>query len=111
LLRTSFFERIGGKSVVDNNRLIDYSHSQAQRQVSELRGEKQAESGRIDFLSHIVKAEDKKTGLRPSLADLSTEGLNMINAGADPYSSILAAAFFYLAHNPDTLKKATDEVR
>lgn len=73
--------------------------------------EKQAESGRIDFLSHLVDAEDEKSGLRPSLADLGTEGLNLINAGADPFSSVLAGAFFYLMHNSEALRKAVEEVR
>jgi cytochrome P450 len=73
--------------------------------------EKQAESGRIDFMWHLVDAEDKKSSLRPSLADLGTEGLNLINAGADPFSSVLAGAFFYLTHNPEALRKATEEVR
>jgi len=97
--------------VADNNRLIDYSHNQARVRVAELNEKKRAESGRIDFLSHVVEAEDKKTGLRPTLADLGTEGLNMINAGADPFSSVLAGAFFYFVHNPDALRKATEEVR
>ncbi|KAH7066097.1 isotrichodermin C-15 hydroxylase [Paraphoma chrysanthemicola] len=111
LLRTSFFEVVGGKSVQDNNRLIDYAHSQAQLQLAEITAEKRVESGRIDFLSHVVDAEDKKTGLRPTVADLGTEGLNMINAGADPFSSVLAGAIFYLIHNPEALEKATEEVR
>lgn len=111
LLRTSFFEWIGGKSVADNNRLIDYSHKESQKRVSELKEKKLAGSRRIDLLSHLVFAEDKKTGLRPSLADLGTEGLNMIMAGADPYSSVLAGAFFYLTHNPSALAKVTEEVR
>jgi cytochrome P450 len=59
----------------------------------------------------LVNAEDKKTGMRPSLPDLGTEGLNMINAGADPFSGVLAGVFFYLAHNPEALQKATQEVR
>ncbi|KAH3960015.1 hypothetical protein HBH52_239380 [Parastagonospora nodorum] len=111
LLRTSLFERIGGKSVKDNNRLIDYSHSQAKTRRSMSDTEKQAQSGRIDFLSHLVDAEDKKSGLRPSLADLGTEVLNLINAGADPFSSVLAGTFFYLTHNPEVLRTATEEVR
>jgi cytochrome P450 len=72
---------------------------------------KRAESDRIDFLSRLVDAEDRKTGLRPTLADLGTESLNMINAGADPFSSVLAGAIFYFVHNPETLEKATKEVR
>jgi cytochrome P450 len=62
-------------------------------------------------MSRLVDAEDKKTGMRPSLADLGTEGLNLINAGADPYSSVLAGAFFHLTHNPKALRKVTEEVR
>ncbi|KAH7406635.1 cytochrome P450 [Phaeosphaeria sp. MPI-PUGE-AT-0046c] len=111
LLRTSFFEKLGGKSVKDNNRLIDYSHEQAQAHTSPANAEKQAENKPIHFLSRLIHAEDKKTGLRPSLADLGNESLNMINAGADPYSGVLAGAFFYLLHNPETLRKVTEEVR
>jgi cytochrome P450 len=111
LLRTSLFERIGGKSVRDNNRLIDYSYNQAKNRKSMSDTEKQAENGRIDFMSRLVNAEDRKTGLRPSIADLGTEGLNLINAGADPFSGVLAGAFFYLTHNPEALRKATEEIR
>lgn len=111
LLRTTFFERLGGKPVKDNNRLINYSHQQAQAHTSPADAEKQTEGKVIHFLSRLIHAEDKKTGLRPSLADLGNESLNMINAGADPYSSVLAGAFFYLLHNPKTLRKATEEVR
>jgi cytochrome P450 len=111
LLRTSFFEKIGGRSVIDNNRLIDYSHSQAKTRTSTSDAQKQTESGRIDFLSRLVNAKDKKTDMRPSLADLGTEGLNMMNAGADPFSGVLAGVFFYLVHNTEALQKATEEVR
>ena len=111
LLRTSLFEKIGGKPVTDNNRLIDYTHRQAQIRISKQNEEKRAESGRIDLLSHIAAAEDKKTGLRPTLPDLGCETLNIMLAGADPFSGTLAAAFFYLVHNPDAVRKATDEVR
>jgi cytochrome P450 len=105
------FERIGGKSVTDNNRLINYSHDQAKSRTSLLDTDNHSGSGRVDFMARLVDAEDKKTGMRPRLADLGTEGLNLINAGADPFSSVLAGAFFYLAHNPETLHKAITEVR
>jgi cytochrome P450 len=62
-------------------------------------------------MSHLVAAKDKKTGMRPSLADLGTEGLNVMNAGADPFSGVLAGLFFYLVHNPEALQKAIEEVR
>jgi cytochrome P450 len=105
------FEKLGGKPVTDNNRLIDYSHSQAHARTLLKSAGKQFDSGRIDFMSRLVNAEDKKTSLRPSLADLGNECLNTINAGADPFSGVLAGAFFYLTHNPPALQKATQEVR
>jgi cytochrome P450 len=107
LLRTSFFEKLVGSAMKDNNSLIDYAYSQAQARIQQSSNVEK----RIDFLSHLVTAEDKKTGLRPTLADLGTEGLNVINAGADPYSGVLAGAFFYLVHNMEALQKATKEVR
>jgi cytochrome P450 len=111
LLRTRLFEIIGGKSVADNNRLIDYASSQVQVQQAEAEIEKGTNGNRIDFLSHLVGAEDKKTGWHPTIADLGNESLNMINAGADPFSSVLAGAIFYLVHNPACLNKLTQEVR
>ena len=112
LLRTKLFEVVGGKPVVDNNRLIDYANGQVQSRNSENEGsEKGANAGRIDFLSRIINTQDKKTGWRPTPADLDTECLNMMNAGADPYSGVLAGAFFYLVHNEETLQRATTEVR
>jgi cytochrome P450 len=112
LLGSKLFEIIGGKPVADNNRLIDYANSQVQAQMQNNDGnEKGISIGRKDFLSVLVGTEDKKTGWRPTAADLDTESLNMINAGADPYSGVLAAAIFYLVHNEHTLQKATAEVR
>jgi cytochrome P450 len=105
------FEKLGGKAVTDNNRLIDYSHSQARAQTLNRGTEKQFEGGQIDLMSRLVNAEDKKTRMRPSLADLGNECLNTINAGADPFSGVLAGAFFYLTHNIETLQKVTEEVR
>lgn len=112
LLRTKLFEIVGGKPVTDNNRLIAYANSQVQAQKLNNDGnEKGISSLRRDFLSGLVAAEDKKTGWHPTSADLDAESLNMINAGADPYSSVLAASLFYLVHNEHALQKATAEVR
>jgi cytochrome P450 len=82
-----------------------------QAQQAEIQKEKGTKGDRIDFLSRLVGAEDKKTGWHPTFADLGNESLNMINAGADPFSSVLAGAIFYLLHNPVALQKATQEVR
>lgn len=109
LLRTKLFEIVGGKPVVDNNRLINYGHEQVlARDLGEKAG---ALSGRNDFLSRIIDNHDKKSGWQPSQADLDTEALNFINAGADPYLGVLAGILFYLVHNLSALQKATLEVR
>lgn len=103
---------IGGKAVRDNNRLIDYGKEQVQLRLSANEGNEKGFEDRIDFLSKLVTSnEDKKSGWRPQSLDLDTETLNMIEAGADPYSQVLTGAFFYLVHNPDCLKKASEEVR
>ncbi|KAL6704672.1 hypothetical protein ACN47E_007954 [Coniothyrium glycines] len=111
LLRTMLFEKIGGKPVVDNNRLIDYASAQVKSRMDGVATEKKDNCERTDFLSYLVATTDKKTHWQPTFADLSTESLNVMNAGADPFSSVLAGVFFYLAHNPEVLRLATEEVR
>lgn len=111
MLRSRLFELVGGKSVADNNRLINYASFQVQARLTDGEVEKHTADDKIDFLSRLVGVQDKKTGWQPTFADLGTESLNMINAGADPFSSVLAGAIFYLVHNPDALQKATAEVR
>ncbi|KAF2872863.1 cytochrome P450 [Massariosphaeria phaeospora] len=111
-MRTRLFEMAGGKPVADNNRLIDYASREVEARIANTdSSEKEATAGRLDFLSRLVQLEDKRTGWRPTPADLNTECLNMMNAGADPYSGVIAGAIFYLVHNADVLQKATAEVR
>ncbi|KAJ4299860.1 hypothetical protein N0V90_005106 [Kalmusia sp. IMI 367209] len=111
-LRSRLFELVGGKPVQDNNRLIDYGKVQVQALQSYYNKDKKGlDSARIDFLSKLVTNEDKKSGWRPTSLDLDTESLNMIIAGADPYSQVLTGAIFYLVHNEQCLKKATQDVR
>ena len=105
------FEALGGKSVTDNNRLIDYGATQVQLQQSKVKAERDSNSQRVDFLSHLVTARDKKTDWHPSTADLCTESLNLMNAGADPFSGVLAGAIFYLVRNQDALRGVTQEIR
>ncbi|KAJ4351841.1 uncharacterized protein N0V89_007185 [Didymosphaeria variabile] len=109
-LRSHFFEIVGGKPVQDNNRLIDYGKAQVQARRSNEGNEKGFSDGR-DFLSRLAYNDDKKSGWRPTDLDLDTESLNMIIAGADPYSQVFTGAIFYLVHNSECLKKATEEVR
>lgn len=108
LLHTKLPELIGGKAVAENVTLVNFCSKEIE---SRLEGKKQVDDSRADFLSRIINTEDKKTGWRPTRADLDTEALNLVMAGADPYASIMAAVFFYLVHNETVLKRATAEVR
>ncbi|KAF2002146.1 benzoate 4-monooxygenase cytochrome P450 [Amniculicola lignicola CBS 123094] len=112
LLRTKLFEIVGGKPVADNNRLIDYGMSQVRiRSSPQDENEEEKELGGKHFLKRLVGYQDKRTGWHPTFPDLDTECLNLMMAGADPYSSVLGGLFFYLAHNEHALQKATAEVR
>ena len=110
-LRSQFFEVLGGRPVRDNNRLIDYGKDQVRARLSTNEGNDKGFRDRIDFLSKLAFNDDKKSGWRPAPLDLDTESLNMIIAGADPYSQVLTGAIFYLVHNPECLKKVTEEIR
>lgn len=109
-LRSQLLEVLGGKPVQDNNRLIDYGKAQVQNRRSNEGNEKGFDDA-IDFLSRLAYNEDKKTGWRPTSLDLDTESLNMIIAGADPFSQVFTGAIFYLVHNQECLKKVTEELR
>ena len=109
LLRTRLFEFIGGRPVEENNLLIDYGRAQVQERQS--KGKNVQEDHQENLLSKLVGAEDRKTGWRPSASDLDTESLNMMLAGADPYSGVLAGCFFYLVHNLTCTQKLTKEIR
>ena len=91
--------------------MIDYGATQVQLQQSEVEAEKDTNAQKVDFLSHLVTAKDKKTDWHPSTADLGTESLNLMNAGADPFSGVLAGAIFYLVRNQDALRGVTQEIR
>ncbi|KAL5414840.1 hypothetical protein PMIN03_002975 [Paraphaeosphaeria minitans] len=110
LLRSQLLEMIGGKPVRDNNRLIDYGKAQVQARRGNEGNQKDFSNGK-DFLSKLAYNGDKKTGWQPTLLDLDTESLNMIIAGADPFSEVFTGTLFYLVHNADCLKKVTDEIR
>lgn len=109
-LRSRLLELVGGKPVRENNRLIDYGKAQVQARRSHESDEKEFTDAK-DFLSKLARNGDKKTGWQPSSLDLDTESLNMIIAGADPFSQVFTGTLFYLVHNAACLKKATSEIR
>ena len=66
---------------------------------------------RKDFFYHLLNAKDPETGKGFTTPELWGESNLLIIAGSDTTSTALAAAFFYLTHNPSTLAKLAHEVR
>ena len=62
-------------------------------------------------MHYLLNNIDRKIGRRPDRSELNSGSLNIINAGADLFAGVLAAAFFYLLHNQCALRKATKEIR
>lgn len=66
---------------------------------------------RKDFFYYLLKAKDPETGKGFSVPELWGESNLLIIAGSDTTSTALAAAIFYLVHNPKALEKLVQEVR
>ena len=66
---------------------------------------------RKDFFYYLLKAKDPETGKGFSTPELWGESNLLIIAGSDTTSTALAAAIFYLVHNPGTLERLAKEVR
>ena len=92
----------------DDKRFFQYAE--------EILGERIAAEGkgaeaRNDIMHHLLQATDPVTGKGFSREQLNAESSLLIAAGADTTSVTLAAAFFYLLHNPSVMHKLEDEVR
>ncbi|KFX96737.1 hypothetical protein V490_03168 [Pseudogymnoascus sp. VKM F-3557] len=86
-------------------RYMAYSKSQSVERM------KNPDVDRKDFFYYLLKAKDPETGASFALPELWAESNLLIIAGSDTTSTALAAAFFYLVHNPATLQIAQNEVR
>jgi cytochrome P450 len=69
------------------------------------------DTDRKDFFYYLLNARDPETGKGFTGPELWGESNLLIIAGSDTTSTALAAAFFYLVHNPATLEKLTNEIR
>lgn len=69
------------------------------------------DTDRKDFFYYLLNARDPETGKGFTGPELWGESNLLIIAGSDTTSTALASAFFYLVHNPDTLKKLSEEIR
>ncbi|KAH8588815.1 cytochrome P450 [Bisporella sp. PMI_857] len=68
------------------------------------------ETDRKDFFYYLLNAKDPETGKGFTTPELWGESNLLIIAGSDTTSTALAAAFFYLVHNPEKLDKLAKEI-
>jgi cytochrome P450 len=94
------------KIAVKRQQYMKYSRQQAVE-----RTRMGSKGDRKDFFHYLLEARDCHTGRGFSEAELWGESNLFIIAGSDTTSTALAAAFFYLAHSPASLARATAEVR
>lgn len=103
---------MSGKAARESIQPVNYAIDQLDRRIEK---EKESQRGEKDIpkdlMHYLLNNIDRKTGSRPDRSELNSRSLNIINAGADPFAGVLAAAFFYLLHNQCALRKATKEIR
>lgn len=68
------------------------------------------ETDRKDFFYYLLNAKDSETGRGFTTPELLGESNLIIIAGSDTTSTALASSFFYLTHNPETLKELSKEI-
>ena len=96
------FRKIAGM----RERYMQFSKAQAAERMK--MGE---DVDRKDFFYYLLRAKDPETGRGFTTPELWGESNLLIIAGSDTTSTALAAAVFYLVHNPRVLAKLAEEVR
>jgi cytochrome P450 len=99
---------IGGDMATDDKRFFQYAEGILGERIA---AEGKGAETRNDIMHHLLQATDPLTGKGFSREQLNVESSLLIAAGADTTSVTLAAAFFYLLHNPSAMHKLVDEVR
>ncbi|RYG55767.1 MAG: cytochrome P450 [Alphaproteobacteria bacterium] len=99
---------IGGDMATDDKRFFQYAEGILGERIE---AEGKGAEARNDIMHHLLQATDPVTGKGFSREQLNVESSLLIAAGADTTSVTLAAAFFYLLHNPSVMDKLVGEVR
>ena len=111
-ITSKFVVWLGGKEAEDNAYIIDYACEQyyARKKAEQLASEG-GEQPRKDAMHYLLNSQDSKSGARPTDAELRSDALLLIGAGADTVATTISAALFYLLRYPATLQKLTSEIR
>lgn len=67
-------------------------------------------SGEIDLLARMLEGKDPDTGEQLDVENIRYQIITFLIAGHETTSGLLSFALYYLLKNPDTLKKAYQEV-
>ena len=106
---TPMMDYVVGPLATDSSKYVKYANTQmANRLEAEQNGSKKT---RKDFMHYLINAKDPQTGRGFNTTELNSDSSLLISAGADTTAITLSATFFYLLHNPNSLDKATQEVR
>jgi cytochrome P450 len=98
---------IGGTMAKNDRKFFEYAETVLGERIA---AEEKGCEARNDIMQHLLRAKDPMTGARFSREQLNVESSLLIAAGADTTSVTLAAAFFYLLHNPRVMHTVMDEV-
>jgi cytochrome P450 len=82
-----------------------------ERQVAEEAAQASGKEVRRDIFHYLIRSRDPETGLGFTHAQLQADAGLLIAAGSDGVGLTVAAAVFYLLHNPLVLDKLIREIR
>jgi cytochrome P450 len=99
---------VGGTMAKNDRKFFEYAETVLGERIA---AEEKGCEARNDIMQHLLRAKDPMTGAKFSREQLNVESSLLIAAGADTTSVTLAAAFFYLLHNPRVMHTVVDEVR
>jgi cytochrome P450 len=99
---------IGGDLARDDRKFFEYASNVLKERAA---SEEKALGAQRDIMHHLLHATDPATGNPFSQEQLGVESSLLIAAGADTTSLTLAAAFFYLVHNPRILHVLVEEIQ
>jgi cytochrome P450 len=99
---------VGGTMAKNDRKFFEYAETVLGERIA---AEEKGCEARNDIMQHLLRAEDPMTGTKFSREQLNVESSLLIAAGADTTSVTLAAAFFYLLHNPRVMHAVVNEVR
>ena len=68
-----------------------------------------SKTDRVDFLSNVLRHEDKETGM--SRAEIDSTSTILILGGSETTATLLSGVTYYLLVNPERLKRLVAEIR